>query len=175
MPARTCPKSKFTPTEDSLLVEAVETHGPSDWALIATLVPGRNARQCRERWHNYANPHLTREVWTEADDRLLLQKYAELGPKWHIISRFFQGRGKNAIRNRFVVLQRRIHREGVQERLHEPESPRVTGDIAEIAVAPAAEPKTQDLLAFLDAGFQNCPITWQTEWERDGAAHYYFF
>jgi hypothetical protein len=163
------PKSKFAPFEDSLLIDAVQTHGHSDWALIATLIPGRNARQCRERWTNYVNPHLTHTAWTEADDEILLQKFAELGSKWHIIAGFFNGRGKNAVRNRFLALQRQKSRDRLAAaggRAHQPRpwpSTPLNQDIA--VVTPPADPPAQDILAFLDAGAENGTITWQTEWD----------
>jgi hypothetical protein len=173
------PKSKFAPMEDALLIKAVRARGPSDWTLIATLVPGRNARQCRERWNNYVNPDLTHATWTEADDRLLLQKFAEFGSKWHLISGFFTGRGKNAIRNRFLTLERRTRRaemEAARRRVKLPE-PRhsipASEDIAEVAAL--TESTTQDPLAFLDVGFQECAITWRTEGDGDAVSHFSFF
>jgi hypothetical protein len=180
MASASIPKSKFAPFEDSLLIEAVRTYGPSDWGLIATLVPGRNARQCRERWNNYANPHLVHAGWTEADDQLLLEKFTQLGSKWHLISRFFHGRSKNAIRNRFLALQRRIRRESIQARIraHQPESRpsfALNEDITEVASAPQAEPTPHDPLAFLDASFQHSMITWQTDWDGDSASHDFLF
>jgi hypothetical protein len=174
-----CPKSKFAPFEDRLLIDAVRMHGRSDWNLIATLIPGRNARQCRERWSNYVNPHITRATWTEADDRLLLEKFAELGSKWDLISRYFRGRGKNAIRNRFLTIQRHRRRDAMAAARGRPRPPPsvpplpLREDIANIT--PHAEPPTQDPLSFLDAGFQNGAIIWQAEGDGDGAPHSYFF
>jgi hypothetical protein len=180
MSSASIPKSKFAPLEDSLLIEAVMTYGPSDWNLIATLVPGRNARQCRERWNNYANPRLVHAGWTEADDQLLLQKFTQLGSKWHLISRFFYGRGKNAIRNRFLALQRRMRRESIQARLpaNQPDSRPslvLNENITQATPAPQAEPMPHDPLAFLDASFQHCMITWQADWDGDSASHDFLF
>ncbi|RKO98585.1 hypothetical protein CXG81DRAFT_28604 [Caulochytrium protostelioides] len=64
-PPRGLPASSLTPTaalpirhglwtdeEDRLLLEATRVYG-SRWALVAELVPGRNANQCSKRWHRY--------------------------------------------------------------------------------------------------------------------------
>jgi hypothetical protein len=115
------PKSKFDPKEDHLLTELVTKMGPVDWHQIATQIPGRNARQCRERWNNYVNPVLVKEEWRSEEDERLMRKYRELGPKWYAIAGFFEGRSKNDIRNRFSALQRgRVEKVAQKPRLTMP-------------------------------------------------------
>ncbi|OHT16170.1 hypothetical protein TRFO_41994 [Tritrichomonas foetus] len=106
-PSYFTPKIKFTPYEDELLLHAVSTLGPSDWHAVSACVPGRNARQCRERWNNYINPELVAAPWTPEEDALLLEKYEELGPRWHTIASIFATRSTNNVKNRFVTLKRR--------------------------------------------------------------------
>jgi hypothetical protein len=88
------PKAKFEPREDSILTATVHALGTSNWSDVAAALPGRIARQCRERWNNYANPNLNKQPWTSSEDSLLLEKYQELGTKWHVIAGFFNGRAK---------------------------------------------------------------------------------
>lgn len=38
--------------EDELLMSLVAEHGNKNWRFIATHLPGRLAKQCRERWFN---------------------------------------------------------------------------------------------------------------------------
>jgi hypothetical protein len=102
-------RSKFDPTEDRLLFDAVRMFGVANWNRISDSVPGRTARQCRERWNNYVNPVLFNGEWTESEDRMLCSKHEELGPRWVVIARFFPGRSKNNVRNRYLQLQRREH------------------------------------------------------------------
>jgi hypothetical protein len=92
-------KRKFTPAEDDRLRELVDRNGTKDWELIATNMPLRNARQCRERWNNYINPTLANTEWTTAELELLEKKYAEFGPRWKVIAEFIPGRSKNGIKN----------------------------------------------------------------------------
>jgi hypothetical protein len=100
-------KSKFQPWEDARLLQVVQRLGPTNWHEIAIHLPGRNARQCRERWSNYVNPNLLKTEWTEAEDDILLRAYQEVGPKWFMIASYLPGRSKNGVKNRYFTLQRR--------------------------------------------------------------------
>lgn len=100
-------KDKFKPEEDEILRSLVLEFGPGNWNLIASKMPGRVPRQCRERWNNYANPELHKEPWTEAEDQLLEQKYSEYGSRWKLISSFFPNRGPNNVKNRWLTKERR--------------------------------------------------------------------
>jgi hypothetical protein len=71
----------------------------------------RNERQCRERWKNYINPSLRSDPWTLEEDQLVVQKYAEFGPKWNKISKFFSNRSDNAVRNRWQLMLRQWERQ----------------------------------------------------------------
>lgn len=106
-PSYFTPKIKFSPDEDNLLIEAVKILGTNVWHDIALKVPGRNARQCRERWNNYLNPSLISAPWTPEEDLFLLQKRKDLGLNWQNISVFFPQRSKNSIKNRYSILIRR--------------------------------------------------------------------
>jgi hypothetical protein len=103
---RTTTKLKFTPEEDAKLIELVEELGPKRWIEVSARLGTRNARQCRERYNNYLNPHLRQGLWTAEEDALVERKFAELGPKWNKIGRFFLGRSDNALRNRWMMLAR---------------------------------------------------------------------
>jgi hypothetical protein len=101
------PRVKFSPGEDERLRNLVETLGTSDWHAIVAQMPGKNARQCKERWINYLSPELNTGAWTCEEDILLIRKHAELGPKWVQIAAFFPNRTDSMIKNRFNKLQRR--------------------------------------------------------------------
>jgi hypothetical protein len=101
-------KNKFSPPEDALLKTLINDLHCSDWKAITSHFPGREPRQCRERWNNYVNPILSREQWSLDEDGLLENKYTELGPKWQAIASFFPGRGKNYIKNRWMRKQKHL-------------------------------------------------------------------
>ena len=53
---KTSKKQKFTLYEDELLKRIVFRFGPKNWKLIASMIPGRTSRQCRDRYSNYLAP-----------------------------------------------------------------------------------------------------------------------
>lgn len=69
------PRVPFTKAEDKKLRELVNRHGTSNWIPISKQMPGRNARQCRDRWLNYLSPDVVNGPWTAEEDELLVKKY----------------------------------------------------------------------------------------------------
>ena len=100
------PRVNFTEAEDAKLIELVNQFGDVEWMKIADNMPGRNIRQCRERWLNYLSPDLDKGPWTREEDNLLLQKYQEIGPKWKAISTLFPKRTDISLKNRMHKLVR---------------------------------------------------------------------
>lgn len=119
-PSYFTPKIKFSPQEDMILLQAVTSFGTSDWHVIATALPGRNARQCRERWNNYVNPALSNSIWTPEEDHFLLAKYQEIGPRWQTIASFFGVRSTNSVKNRYITLQRRLSKKQKKSKSKKP-------------------------------------------------------
>ena len=58
-------KGGWTRTEDTLLDELVKTFGTKHWAKFCAYIPGRNGKQCRERWLNHLNPNLKKGPWDQ--------------------------------------------------------------------------------------------------------------
>jgi hypothetical protein len=111
------PKTKFLPSEDTLLVDAVQRFGTSDWRQIADAVPGRNPRQCRDRWLNYLSPNVRNGPWTSDEDRLLLSRYHEFGPAWRHIASFFDQRTEINVKSRWMLIQRKIRKQEKHTRI----------------------------------------------------------
>jgi hypothetical protein len=118
------PHAKFSAIDDEQLRAAVELHDSKDWGQIAELIPGKNERQCRERWFNYLCPSLSTKSWTAEADELLLAKHSQLGNKWVKIARSFPNRTDAMVKNRFAQLQRR---ESKQQRMQAKGNPTVMG------------------------------------------------
>ncbi|MDR0740295.1 MAG: hypothetical protein LBF34_01130 [Puniceicoccales bacterium] len=101
------PKQKFSPAEDERLRALVDELGTDDWKLIASHMPGRTGRQCRDRWFNYLAPNLNFSVWTPEEDAFLAQKVDELSCKWDLIAGLLPGRSGQHCKNRWHLFQRR--------------------------------------------------------------------
>jgi hypothetical protein len=110
-------RSKFTPEEDAQICDLVKIHGDSNWSYIASYLPGRNVRQCRERWRHYLMPSLVNTPFSEEEDATLQDKYKELGPHWKQIASFFVGRTDITLKNRWLFLNRRMLRQKTDSRV----------------------------------------------------------
>lgn len=111
-PVRGAPmRQKFSPAEDAQLLNLVKQFGKHNWKCVMIGMPGRTARQCRERFKYYLEPTLNKNHWTEAEDRILTMKYTELGRKWAQIAAFLPNRTPIDLKNRFHVLQRSLQKE----------------------------------------------------------------
>ena len=94
-------KHYFTKEEDQRITELVAIYGKSRWDLISHSLENRTAKQIRQRWVNHLDPSLRKGKFTAEEDKLILKKYKQFGPKWTLISKFLDGRSENAIKNRF--------------------------------------------------------------------------
>lgn len=99
------PKRKFTAEDDALLRSLVARFG-TNWEVISSYMPDRSVRQCRDRWNNYINPNLSTRPFSPDEDELLIALYRKLGSKWSRISKHFDRRSDNSIRNRWNYLLR---------------------------------------------------------------------
>lgn len=101
------PKAKWNSDEDRILLEQIEKNGPSNWNNIALSLPGRNGKQCRERWIGKLSPENNKSCWTADEDIILLQCQRSMGNKWSKFGSFLPGRSVIAIKNRWNYLKRR--------------------------------------------------------------------
>jgi hypothetical protein len=99
-------KSKFSPEEDTQLMNLVRVHGAEDWMTIAYFMAGRNSRQYRERWRYSLSPSVLQTPFPPDEDARLLQKFAELGQNWKSITVSFEGRTDINVMSRWVLLTR---------------------------------------------------------------------
>lgn len=98
-------KKPFTKEEDQLINSFVKLIGTRKWAFIAKHVSGRTAKQCRDRYMNYLKPGLSKNEWTKKEDKSLLELHQKYGPKWSVISKYFNNRNQVSLKNRFLFLQ----------------------------------------------------------------------
>lgn len=101
-------KDPWTRAEDELLTLVVEASGIKNWTKIAGHLNGRTGKQCRERWLNYLDPSIKREVWTQEEDIELIELHRKYGNKWAQFAKVLVGRTDNAIKNRWNSTLKRI-------------------------------------------------------------------
>jgi hypothetical protein len=128
-------RSRFTQSEDERLRTLVNQLGNRHWETIAQLMPGRTARQCRDRYKNYLLDSLVSSTWRPEEDQILRQRFAELGPKWVEISKSLQGRSGNDVKNRWY------------KHLAKGAQPHIAPRFPTIGQPPAPMPGTLPLLA----------------------------
>ncbi|KAF0699876.1 Aste57867_9586 [Aphanomyces stellatus] len=92
---------RWTPEEDDMLRQAVETHGERNWKSIAEIVPGRNHTQCLQRWTKVLAPGLIKGHWRPDEDDVLRQLVAEGRKNWGQVAARIPGRTSKQCRERW--------------------------------------------------------------------------
>ncbi|CCH59192.1 hypothetical protein TBLA_0B03510 [Henningerozyma blattae CBS 6284] len=52
----------WSTTEDQILIASIQKYGTHKWNKIASLIPHKTGRQCRERWDQYLNPNVKQQI-----------------------------------------------------------------------------------------------------------------
>ena len=116
---------KFTKEEDNKLEYAVSLFGLNNWSYVAKALGTKTVRQCRERWYNQLNPQLTKGRWTPKEDFLLMQKYAEFGPRWVLIAKYITNKSPVSIKLRW----KRLAKKGNIDTIHKQKVPLPTPSV----------------------------------------------
>jgi hypothetical protein len=95
-------RAKFAMIEDVQLRQLVAEYGVDNWRHIASLMPGRNPRQCRERWKHYLSGTGVQVPWTVQEDQILLERVQIWGPRWTRIANFFGNRTDIEVKARWI-------------------------------------------------------------------------
>ncbi|KAF8165001.1 hypothetical protein B0H34DRAFT_793436 [Crassisporium funariophilum] len=98
-------RGNWTEEEDDRLRKAVAGYGTS-WMQVASAIPGRTNDQCRERWQEQVNRSAKEVIWTEDEDKILLESVAALGNQWKLISFKIGNKTGQNCRMRFDKLKR---------------------------------------------------------------------
>jgi hypothetical protein len=88
-------KGPFSQAEDKSIQDCIQC-GVTDWVKIAEHIPGRTAKQVRERWSNHLDPALIHSPWSVSEDRLLIQANQSFGNSWKQIAEVLPGRSENS-------------------------------------------------------------------------------
>lgn len=97
---------RWSREEDELLMKCVKNNqilkknGNLDFKAISANIPGRTAKQCRERYDNSLRPDMKRGGWTEQELILLATLMENCGQNWSTIHKSFKYRTYNAVKKR---------------------------------------------------------------------------
>ncbi|KAH0790286.1 Myb-like DNA-binding domain containing protein [Histomonas meleagridis] len=105
-------KGSWTRQEDEFIINFVSKFGCKSWTKLATMLPGRVGKQCRERYMNHLNPNIHHGPWTPEEDRRLYALHESFGNHWTQIAKQMPTRGENMIKNRwYSVLSKKTPQE----------------------------------------------------------------
>lgn len=119
----------WLPAENARLREAVAKFG-TRWVKVASEVGSRNGDQCAKRWNENLNPDLDHSPWTPEEDERLLALVKTYGRNWKFMAdNCLELRAPLALKNRYLLLMRRLNRQGPGQELASqgPSAPKVGG------------------------------------------------
>lgn len=138
----------FSENEDNQIKMLVEKNGRQNWNFIASFIPNRTPKQCRDRYCNYLAPHIFNGEWSKEEDNLLIKLIEENGPKWSLIKKYFPHRCSNSVKNRWIFF---LCRQNTSTFHHENDDSKNINAIYE------------NESAFIDE-INNCSIGFENEW-----------
>ena len=73
----------------------------------------RNAKQCKEHWNCHLNPELKKGLWQPEEDIKLLKFIRDNKglKKWSELSKYFDGRTENALKNRHKLIVQKLQKQ----------------------------------------------------------------
>lgn len=115
---RSYSRVQWTNEENDKIIKHVNKYGPKKWKEIAAEIKTKTAQQCRDHYNDVLNPRIKNVIWTKEEEKILLLKYEQLGPRWSKIKAFLPGRTAGNIKNYINLLLKRVSIENDEKKMH---------------------------------------------------------
>ena len=106
-------RKQFTTDDDNKLISIIQQKGINDWKLIAELMGNKTVRQCRNRYNQLEDKIANK--WTPEEDKIIISKFKEIGPKWVSISKLLHNRTPRSVKNRWLSLIKNYKKENIED------------------------------------------------------------
>jgi hypothetical protein len=113
-------RRKWILEEDDQLRKLVNKYGQKNWRIIASNLPGRVPKQCRERWINHLDPSIIKGRLTEEEWNMVLLGHKEHGNRWSEIAKKLPGRTPNQIKNHWHAMNRKNNKRKRSDSINSP-------------------------------------------------------
>lgn len=87
--------------EDSRLAALVRGKRDVNWFEVSTMIMGRNAFQCRQRWAQLIPEHATEESWGNREQKWIFKMIRQHGCSWKKIVQLLPGRTQASLKSLF--------------------------------------------------------------------------
>lgn len=107
-------KGRWAQNEDDLLIKLVRVFGHS-WNFIAKIIKTRTNKQVRNRYKEYLDESLNKEVFSQAEDLKLLNLYKTLKSNWYKYKLHFPNRSNKRLKSRITFLLAKQENENTRD------------------------------------------------------------
>ncbi|KAJ1282535.1 hypothetical protein BS78_03G059900 [Paspalum vaginatum] len=97
----TIKRRPWTGDEDARLQRLAKEHGFHSWRRVASHLPGRSTKECRDRWRHCLARDVYHRPFTASDDDELVRLYVRHAGCWTDMSRAVYARTSRLLRHRW--------------------------------------------------------------------------